>query len=176
MRIYFIRHGQTNYNVKNLCNNDPKKKVYLTKLGKREIEDVARKLKNKNIDIIFVSQLPRTIQSAKIINKFHAAPIKIDSRINDRRTGFEGKPYFEYVEAIEKDKFYSKFNDGESFQEEKRRIFSFLMDLKKLNFECVLVVTHEETIKISLGYFNRLSNEEMWNIKVANAQIFELKI
>lgn len=59
MKIYFIRHGQTNYNVKTLCNSDPKKRVYLTKLGKRQIEDVARKLKNKNIKIIFVSELPR---------------------------------------------------------------------------------------------------------------------
>lgn len=173
MRIYFVRHGQSNYNVRHLCNDDPKKRVYLTKLGKGQIEDVARKLNNKNIEIIFASELPRTIQSAKIINKFHKVPIIIDFRINDRKTGFEGRPYDEYINTLKNNIFYEKVKYGESFQDEKKRVFSFLRDFRKLKYKHILVVAHEETLKIAYGYFNKLSDEEIWEIRVPNGYIME---
>lgn len=168
MKIHFIRHGETNYNVHHICNSDPRKKVYLTELGKRQIEDIREKLKKEKIEIIFVSELPRTKESARIINRDHNVEIKADKRINDRKTGFEGKSYFDYIEFIEKDKFNIKPKEGESFQDEKKRVFSFLNDLKKIKYEIVLVVSHEEIIKIAIGYFEKLSDEEMWNVKVPN--------
>ncbi|MDO8508392.1 MAG: histidine phosphatase family protein [Nanoarchaeota archaeon] len=176
MRIYFVRHGQSNYNVGNLCNDDPKKKVFLTELGKKQAEKVRANLKNEQINGIFVSQLPRTMETAKIINSDHHAPIMVDSRINDRKTGFEGKSYFDYIKAIEKDRFNIKPKGGESFQEEKKRVYLFIEDLKKLRYRTVLVVCHEETIKIAHAYFNHLSDEEMPNIKVDNGQLIEFEM
>ena len=171
MRLYFLRHGQSNYNVKDLCNSDPTKKVYLTELGIKQIEKASEVLKNEKLDVIFISQFPRTKQSADIINKFHNVKIKKDKRINDRKTGFEGKSYYDYIKAIEKDKFFIKPKGGESFQDEKKRVFSFLKDLIKISYNTVLIVTHEEIIKIVSGYFNKLSDEQMWRIKVDNGRI-----
>ena len=94
MKFYFIRHGQSNYNVKNLCNDDPKKRVYLTALGKKQAENARERLKNENIEVIYISELPRTKQTAHIINKSHKVPIKVDARINERKTGFEGRSCF----------------------------------------------------------------------------------
>ena len=175
MKLYFLRHGQSNYNVKDLCNSNPKKPVHLTELGKKQIEKAGEILKNEKLDIIFVSQFPRTKESAKIINKERKIKIKIDKRINDRKTGFEGKSYYDYVKAIEKDKFFIKLKGGESFQEEKKRVFSFLKDLIKRHYNTVLVVTHEEIIKIVQGYFNNLSDEQMWKIKVDNGQLMKFE-
>lgn len=171
MRIIFVRHGQSNYNIKHICNSDPSKKVYLTELGKRQIEDVGEKLKKEKIEIIFVSELPRTKESADIINKNRNAPIKIDKRINDRKTGFEGKSYFDYIKFIEKDRFNIKHEGGESFQNEKKRVFSFLEDVVKTSYKTILVVSHEEIMKIVKGYFEKLSDEEMWDIKVPNGYL-----
>ena len=120
MKIYFARHGQTNYNLKNLCNDDISKDVHLTELGKKQAQDVGEKLKNEKIEVIFVSELRRTRQTAEIINKCHNAPIRADSRINDRKTGFEGKSYFDFLKVIESDLFNMKINNGESFKEEKK--------------------------------------------------------
>ncbi len=176
MRIYFVRHGQSNYNLRDLCNSNPKIDVHLTKLGIEQAENVGKTLKNKNIDIVFVSELLRTKQTAETINKHHNAEIKIDKRLNDRKTGFEGKSYFDYRKAIEKDPFHKKPKGGESFQEEKNRVFSFLDHLIKRNYKTVLVVSHEEIMKIVKGYFEKLTDEEMWDVRVPNGYIMEFEI
>ncbi len=176
MKVYFVRHGQSNYNIKNICNSDPKKRVYLTGLGKRQIQDVRKRLRKEKIEVMFVSEFPRTRESANIVNKNRNVPIIIDKRINDRKTGFEGKSYFDFIKFIEKDPFRIKPKGGESFQEEKKRVFSFLGDLIKINYSVILVVAHEEIIKIVKGYFDRLSEEEMWGVRVENGQVMEFDI
>lgn len=173
MKLYVARHGQTNYNVLGLCNEDPKKDVHLTPLGIKQSEELAEKLRDKKIDLIIVSELPRTRETAEIVNKYHKAPILVDKRINDRKTGFEGRPVSEFREAVEPDPLRLKFGDGESFLEEKERVFSFLEDLKKLGANTVLVVTHSEPIQIINGYFRKLSDEEMLDTKIKNCQLLE---
>ncbi|MDD5178260.1 MAG: histidine phosphatase family protein [Candidatus Nanoarchaeia archaeon] len=173
MKIFFVRHGKTNYNEKHLCNDDPTKKVYLTELGLNQAKEVAEKLKGKKIEKIFISELPRTKQTAEIINKFHGVSIEVDPRINDRKTGFEGKPEEEFHRFIEKDLFGMHAPGGESFQDEKQRIFSFLESLKKMPLENLLVVSHHETMKIIIGFFENLTDEEMWHRRVSNCEVLE---
>ncbi len=48
MKLIFLRHGQTNYNVKALCNSKPNPKVRLTALGRKQAEVAAQLLKKKN--------------------------------------------------------------------------------------------------------------------------------
>ncbi|MBI2098592.1 MAG: histidine phosphatase family protein [Candidatus Wildermuthbacteria bacterium] len=178
MKIYFVRHGETNYNVANLCNDDSSKEVHLTVRGREQSEFLAEKLKNETIGGIIISELSRTRETAEIINKYHNVPILVDSRINDRKTGFESKSASAFFAAVESapDKWSVKFNEGESFLEEKERVFSFLDDLPRRGYETMLIITHSEIMKIVYGYFHKLSNEEMWEIKIDNAQILEFTI
>ena len=174
MRVYFIRHGQTNYNVLDLCNDDLTKDVYLTQLGKQQAEIVGKKIKNIKLDIAIVSELPRTKETALIITKNHQVEFKVEPRINDRKTGFDGKPVSDFFEALKPDIFNLKFNNGESFQEEKKRVFSFLEELKSYNLNNILVVTHSEILQIINGYFNNFSDQEMWDTKIDNCQVLEV--
>ena len=176
MKTYFVRHGQTNYNVEGLCNDDPSKKVYLTDFGKKQSEVVAEKLKDKKFEVIYISELPRTKETADTINKHHNVLIKIDKRINDTKTGFESKTFIGYQKAIEKDRFNIKLNEGESFQEEKQRVFNFLEYLKKQNYKSVHIVSHSEIMQIVNGYFNNLSDEGMVSTKIDNSQVLQFNI
>ena len=176
MKVFFVRHGQTNYNVLDLCNDDTTKDVHLTDLGKQQAEIVRNKIKNIDLDIVIISELPRTKETASIITKNHKVEFKIDSRINDRKTGFDSKPVSDFFKALEPDIFNLKFNDGESFQEEKKRVHSFLEELKLLNYGNVLVVAHSEILQIINGYYNNLSDQEMWNTKIDNCQVLEVDI
>ena len=175
MDMYFVRHGHTDYNLKNLCNDDPTKNVCLTSLGIKQAEEVAGKLKNTKFEIIVVSQLLRTKETAEIINKYHGVPIIVDKRINDRKTGFEGKTVAEFHHAIAQDKFHMKINDGESFYEEQERIIDFLKDcIRNLKYTSILVVTHSEIMKIIYGYFHLLTNEEIWTTEIDNCQVIKI--
>ena len=176
MKIYFVRHGQTNYNVLDLCNDDPSKDVHLTELGKMQAEIIREKIKDIKLDGVFISELPRTKETALIITKDHQIKFKVDSRINDRKTGFDNKPVSDFFAAMKPDIFNLKFNNGESFQEEKKRVFSFLEELKNYDLANVLVVTHSEILQIINGYFNNLSDQEMWNTKIDNGQVLEINL
>jgi broad specificity phosphatase PhoE len=177
MKAFFMRHGQTNYNVKNLCNDNPSKDVHLTNLGKEQTKKAAELFKDKNLDIIFISEFPRTKETADIINKFHNKTIIVDGRINDRKTGgFDGRPSSEFLESIKEDMFNIKPVSGESFQDEKKRVVSFLEDLKKTEYNAILVIAHQDTIQIVSGHFNGLSDKEMYDLKVDNCKIVEFNI
>ncbi len=176
MKVFFVRHGQTNYNILDLCNDDPTKDVHLTDLGKQQAETVRNKIKNIDLDIVIISELPRTKETASIITKNHQVEFKIDSRINDRKTGYDSKPVSELTKALEPDIFNLKFNNGESFKEEKQRLHSFLDELKTLQYETILVVTHSEILKLINGHYNNLSDQEIWNTKTNNCQVIEVDI
>ncbi|MCK5476922.1 MAG: histidine phosphatase family protein [Candidatus Aenigmarchaeota archaeon] len=176
MKIYFIRHGQTNYNVLDLCNDDSTKDVHLTQLGKEQAEIVGKKIKNIQLDLVIISELSRTKETALIIAKNHQVEFKVEPRINDRKTGFDSKHVSDFFEALKPNIFNLKFNNGESFQEEKKRVFSFLEELKTYNLNNILVVTHSEILQIINGYFNNLSDHEMWNDKIDYCQILEVNL
>lgn len=171
MRIFTVRHGETNYNLQHLCNDDPKIDVHLTENGKRQTQVVAEKLKQIKFDIIYISESLRTRETAEIINKHHNVELRVNSKINDRKTGFEGKSTYEFNEFMKDDLFNKKLKGGESFQEEKSRVFSFLDELS--DHKNILIVSHHETIKIITGYFNKLSDSQIWNLNIPNCTVSE---
>jgi len=95
-----MRHGQSDYNVRALCNDDPRREVGLTALGVRQVEAAAERLREVPLGRILVSELPRTRRSAEIVNRYHHVPIETHAAINDIRSGFDGRPVTDYLRAI----------------------------------------------------------------------------
>jgi probable phosphoglycerate mutase len=175
MKIIFIRHGQTNYNIQSLCNDDPKVDVHLTELGQEQARQVAEKLKDVLIERIIVSELPRTHQTAAIINQYHNVKIDVHSDINDIRSGFEGQAVSQYFAAIADDMLNAKANDGESFMDYKLRVIKFISWLKQLNESVILVVAHEETLRVFKGFFHDIQDENLRQVRFAHCEILEVE-
>lgn len=172
MRIYLVRHGQSNYNVLGLLNEIPTQKVFLTELGIKQAQEAHQKLKMVHFDKVFVSPLFRTWQTAEIIvpNQIQI----IDERLNDVVSGCEGKS-LNYFHSLLKNKLTDKLPGGESFQDVKKRVKVFLDELLSLKLNTVLIVSHFDTIRAMLVYFNGLSDEEAFQTKVNNCQIIEIE-
>ncbi len=66
MKVYFVRHGQSEYNV---LRKHHHQHVGLTKLGSMQAKTVARRLKKLSIDVILSSNFKRASQTAEIIAK-----------------------------------------------------------------------------------------------------------
>jgi probable phosphoglycerate mutase len=94
------RHGETNYNELGLCNSDPEVDVHLTDVGQEQARELAKKLKDVSIDQIYVSRLRRTKQTADIVNQYHSAPISVDARLDDTKSGYENDYFSKYSEAL----------------------------------------------------------------------------
>lgn len=181
MKLIFLRHGQTNYNVKALCNSKPNPKVRLTVLGRKQAEVAAQILKKEKFDIIIISKLLRTKQTARIVNRFHHVPVMQDGRLNDRNTGFENKSvtYFYQWREKQKNPWISTPRGGESFLDLKKRLASFLKDLQKEPYKTVLVVSHLPVLAAAYAYFKDVSDEKtgLWTEKeIPNCKIMRFNL
>jgi alpha-ribazole phosphatase len=171
MNLYVMRHGRTNYNELELCNADPQADVHLNDTGIDQAQKAATALRDTAIDRIIVSPLPRTRQTADIINQHHHAPIDIHPDIIDIRSGFEGKPVDEYFSAIAHDPLNARVNGGESQLDHKQRVLGFLDWLKHQPDENILVVAHEETLRVFAAYFEgNIPDEKLRDIHIRNCE------
>jgi len=171
MKIYALRHGHTNYNQLRLCNGDPQKDVHLTKTGIRQAEAAARELSGIPLERIFVSQLPRTRQTAEILNHYHHVAIESRAEINDILTGFEDRPVKEYQAAIVKDPVRCRPTNGESLLDYRERVLGSLHWLRDCHYSAVAMVVHEETLRIVYGYFNHLKEDDLPSLSFRNCQV-----
>lgn len=178
MKIYFARHGRTNYNDLELCNADPTVDVHITDTGIEQAETLAKDLKDVHLEHIFVSELKRTQQTAEIINHFHHIPIEVTSLLNDQRSGYESKPSRLFLEALDhvEDRWTAHFNDGESVEDMKRRVTAFLDQLKNKSYDTVLVVTSQWVIYAAIAIIRGISNEEAWKSSVEPGSCRELEV
>jgi alpha-ribazole phosphatase len=98
----------------------------------------------------------------------------IDDKLNDRRSGIEDCSVIDWHNALKAkgDWTNGRVKDGESFLDIKKRVFSFLDDLKKKKqFSSVLIVTHSAIMKLIKAYCENLNDEETWKLKIDNGQI-----
>lgn len=178
MKLYVTRHGRTNYNDARLCNDDASVDVHITDEGTAQAKQVAKKLKDMYFDRIIVSTLPRTHQTADIINSYHQVPVEVDGRISDNRTGFEGKPVDEYFAARDAadDSWAYKAAGAESLYDVQTRVEEFLEDLKAKPYNSVLVVTHQCVIRQIVGILRGLSREATDAIDVLQGDYVDFEL
>ena len=66
MKIYVVRHGQTNWNVKGKIQG--KSDIELNEKGIEQAKELKELIKNYDINLIISSPLKRAKQTAEIIN------------------------------------------------------------------------------------------------------------
>lgn len=144
MQLYLTRHTESTYNVKGVLNADPTVDVKLSENGIIQANELAKKLNDVSLEVIYISELPRTGETASIINYGRGLSINIDKRINENVMGFEGHPISDYTNLLGDgpDRLQKKFNGGESLAEVQSRVESFLYDLKNSDHNKTLVITH----------------------------------
>ena len=147
-----IRHGQAEQNVLDRLNSDTNKQYHLTDLGKKEVQESAQQLKGK-IDIIYVSPLSRTQETAKIVADIAGVPessIVVDSRLHEMEMGeLEGKPVEEYTKLFpsREDFFTHSVHGVESRLSIKRRVGAFIEEIdKKHEGKRILIVSHDSPL------------------------------
>jgi broad specificity phosphatase PhoE len=176
MKIYLLRHGQSEYNTSNLINTDPKIKVPLTKLGVKQAEKAGEKLKKIKFDAIYVSDFLRAKQTAEIVNKYRGLKLNVDLRLNEVDLGFEGKTDKEFLKAAGNDYFHFRGTGTENWQDLKVRVQKFLDDLKRKNLESVLVVSHQWVAMVANQIVNGLTDKEAYDVQLKNCGLIVLEI
>lgn len=174
MKVYFMRHGESEYNVVQRINFDPNKEVGLTLKGKDQVEKVARLLFNVKFDAIYTSQFIRARESAAVMANGRRIKVKIDKRLNEVRFGFEGENVNVYygLRAEAENIIEFKADHFESFLDVKHRVYEFLQELRKKRYGRVLIVAHEAIVQAARVIFNELGDEEAFITPINNTQYF----
>lgn len=103
LKIYIFRHGQTYYNKKGIFTG--RKDSKLTPLGIKQAKIIAKKLKNKRIDVAFQTDLSRSKNTLNEVLKYHpeCKEIITDNRVTERSYGdLEGISHESFIKKIGK--------------------------------------------------------------------------
>ena len=172
MRVHALRHGQSEYNLLRLCNDDPTRPVPLTPLGREQAASAAAALDGQGIEIIYASPLQRARETAAILNERIGAPVVVDARLADIRSGCEGRPVAEYQAAIAQDPLHARPNGGESLLDCRQRIRGFLDWLAAQPHAAVALVAHEETLRVFKGIAEGLPPEATIDLAFGNCEVY----
>lgn len=172
MKIYLVRHGQTDSNltsIYNYVNED------INETGIKQAEELSEKIKDIDYDVVFVSPLLRARHTAEIINVKNKEII-IDERLTERKHGsLEGKPtsitnredyWYYYTET--------KYGTEERIPDLCKRVKEFLDELKEKEYDKVLIVAHSGISKAFYVYFNGIPEDgKLLNLGLKNTEIKE---
>ena len=96
MKIYLVRHGQTDKNKNNIIQGVIDE--VLNENGINQAKELKKKIDNLDIDLMIVSPLKRTRETAKIITENREIETIFDDRIIERNAGeLEGKSNIYYI-------------------------------------------------------------------------------
>lgn len=146
MELYLLRHGQTEANVARI--NQGHQDGKLTEQGVWQAARVAQRLKDVTFDLIVVSDLGRTKETAAPIIATHPeAEVVYEPRVRERNQGvFEGRPYGTFTEAAKEAGIHIteyRPEGGESVTMLRQRAEAYLKELIEEHRQGrVLVVTH----------------------------------
>ena len=153
MDILLIRHGEShrssleNYNPEKLC-PDP----LLTDNGRKQAEQLARKLAGKGIDAIYSSDLLRAVETANIIGSYVKCDVFIDSAFREINMGeihlssWDSFPDYYAQWKLHKDDM--RYPGGECGQDVWERCSRSLNKIIGSNASRAAIVTHGGTIRV----------------------------
>jgi broad specificity phosphatase PhoE len=154
LRLFLVRHGQTNANFNHLIQGTSD-----GPLNQAGIEQAARLglfLRNVHLDCIQASDLVRAKDTAAMVAGHHHLNIEVDSRLREWDCGeLDGMPAAVFLKMIkESGKPISLFAPpgGETLNDVLLRAESYLSDLKAHHMgDAVLLVAHGDIMRILLS-------------------------
>ncbi|MBE6559408.1 MAG: histidine phosphatase family protein [Ruminococcaceae bacterium] len=178
MKLYIVRHGQSEWNAKHLvCGSTD---APLTELGRAQAAETAQKIaalhKEHPIDLIIASPLRRALDTGRTIQAACGdVPLIIDERIKEIDFGeSEGLPVKDQDFQDRKAQFPYVHGEGESMLRFVHRVYSFFDEIRvKYADKTVLLACHNGIIRVAYSYFHSMTNREFMTYVVKNASITE---
>lgn len=142
MRLYFIRHGQTDHNRKQVMQGH--NEVPLSRLGIQQAAQVGRRMADVPLETIYASDLRRAAMTATIIAAFTDVPIVYDTALRERHPGeLTDKPYEEAMPFFLDRDFQPPGGENyPAFEERVRKVFDTIAEREGTSDRSIAVVSH----------------------------------
>ena len=171
--FYFVRHGQTVWNVENkICGATDSP---LTEHGRQQAAETGKNILESGIQVdeILYSPLSRAADTAKIISEMTGISCKAEARLKEQSFGkWESTPRngTEFQKA--KEFFACRYEGGESMLQLAQRIYNLLDEIKEESDQkTYILVAHNGIARMVQSYFQDMTNEEFAAFGVKNCQV-----
>ena len=161
MKLYFVRHGRTVWNLEGRFQGASGDSPLLSE-SIDILKQLGQHLKEIPFDTIYSSDLPRAVKSAEIIQSQPQTPCPLES-IPDLREWHLGKLeglkiatlnaiYPQQIEAFRSNlaQFDTRMFEAESLYSTTQRTIQFIKSLKESSAERILIVGHGANLTASL--------------------------
>ena len=178
MKIYSTRHGQTEFNRKDIILGTTD--IDLNEKGYSQAAELAEKAAELgDIDIIIASPMKRAQDTARLTAERIGKDIITDERLREWDYGeYEQLPREAEGFVWNKANFGVRMGkSGESLLQLSHRVFSALDDIiSKYAGKNVLIVSHGGVCRVIEMYFHDMTTEEFSNWFMENCQIIKYDI
>ncbi len=172
MKLYIIRHGQTEWNLINKIQGW--KNSNLTEKGMEDARKLGEKLQKIDFDYIYTSNQGRAIDTARLIRGKKKTEIIEDHDLQEIRLSlWEGmtideisKVYPEDYDTYMNRPDLYKPSEGESYEDLYRRINKVLKKIISCGGKNILIVTHGVSLKIILAIIKNIPLNKLSEIPV----------
>lgn len=166
--FYLCRHGETNWNVENKIKGQLEDEdIKFTNTGIEQIKNLIDELKNEKIEAIFTSDMLRTKETSKILNKELSVPIYYVKDLRGLNMGdFQGLSMKEFLNDERVKKCFIDYNipipGGESINQLNQRFINVLNNIiLNYPYKKVAIISHGAAISNLKSY---ISNEKYCDI------------
>jgi broad specificity phosphatase PhoE len=171
MKIYIIRHGETQWNKEEVFRG--RKDISLNETGKKQVERVGLYFSHRPINRIVSSPLARARQTAEAIGNPISIAIETMEELTDFNFGiWEGLSLREVEKRFPADFAIWKtspeklrIENGETLAMVRNRISAGLANITSGQEGAVVIVTHRVICKIIVLHALGIGNEHFWDMK-----------
>lgn len=173
MRLYMIRHGQTDWNIVKRLQGATD--IPLNEKGEAAAQETAKGMEKIHLDLCFSSPLKRAFRTAELICEGRNIPIFEEPRIREISFGdYEGCIYGpkgynvpdpDFNDFFHKTEAYQVPPNGESIRELLNRTENFLEELKlreDLEDQNLLIATHGAALRALLCNIKKNAVRDFW--------------
>ena len=185
MKLYLVRHGETDWNIESKIQGQTD--IELNERGRQQAEEFAARIAGGDyqVDSIYTSSKRRALETARIIG----AALKIEPKVQPgleeiclgKWEGYTWKQvkelFWDEYQLWRDNRRYQEPPLGESYQQLLDRLLPAIHEITQKEKGNVLVVTHSAVIMTLLSYIYDTPFEDMAkNYKTGNAGIVELDV
>ncbi len=186
MKIYIVRHGESTSDVKQKYDGDYDD--HLTESGLNDAKNVAKKLKNSNVDIIYSSSKIRAKETSVIIKESLNCQLIISDDFAEQdiygayiKLG-KNQPEEEYRKLGELLANDVHIDGVESYSTFKKRIVAGFSKVIKEDLKTILIITHGGPIRcifreiLKLGELAKINNGAIIELDITKSDVHIIKM
>ena len=182
MKLIFIRHGQTDWNVRGKIQGSYD--IELNETGIRQAIELSDKLTKHKYEFkkIYSSPQKRALNTAKILSDSSNIEYVVIDDLREINMGeWEGLSWKEVDENYpteykewKSNRRYTSPPKGESYEDMLQRVIKALHKIINENKDDVVIITHSAVIMCLQCYITKTPFNKMLQFKTTNAEITEI--